>query len=129
MGVRNQFPARIAVPRVIEWAPRSRAAPCRANIGSTDMADLRTDTAFAVQLAGPVDAEGWPLERAWETAPPVCFCADWQGKNPDRQRETQVRMVWNTEFLFLRFDARYRNINVFSDAEPSGRRDGLWDRD
>jgi alpha-galactosidase len=97
---------------------------------SRDMAtDIRTDTAFAVQLAGSLDNEGLPPERAWETAPPVSFCADWQGKNADRQRETQVRLLWNADFLFLRFDARYRGINVFADAEPSGRRDGLWDRD
>jgi alpha-galactosidase len=93
------------------------------------MADIRTDTAFAVRMAGAADAEGFPPERAWETAPPVCFTADWQGKNADRQRETQVRLLWNVEFLFLRFDAQYRSITVFADAEPSGRRDGLWDRD
>lgn len=93
------------------------------------MADIRTDTAFAVRMVGAADAEGFPPERAWETAPPVCFAADWQGKNVDRQRETQVRVLWNAEFLFLRFDARYRSITVFADAELSGRRDGLWDRD
>src|SRR6266446_3259869 len=83
------------------------------------MADIRTDTAFAVRMAGAADAEGFPPERAWETAPPVCFTADWQGKNADRQRETQVRLLWNVEFLFLRFDAQYRSITVFADAEPS----------
>ncbi len=93
------------------------------------MADIRTDTAFAVRIAGAVDAEGFPPERAWETAPPVCFNTDWQGKNADRRRETHVRLLWNEEFLFLRFDARYRSITVFEDAGPSGRRDGLWDRD
>jgi alpha-galactosidase len=93
------------------------------------MADIRTDTAFAVQMVGAADAEGFPPERAWETAPPVCFSADWQGKNPDKRRETEVRLLWNPEFLFVRFDARYRSISVFADAEPSGRRDQLWDRD
>src|SRR5260370_8282547 len=47
----------------------------------------------------------------------------------DRQRETQVRLLWNPEFVLVRFDGRFRNISVFADAEPSGRRDGLWDRD
>jgi alpha-galactosidase len=93
------------------------------------MADIRTDTAFAVRMVGAADAEGFPPERAWETAPPVCFSADWQGKNADKQRETEVRLVWNDEFLFVKFDARYRCITVFADAEPSGRRDQLWDRD
>jgi alpha-galactosidase len=93
------------------------------------MADIRTNTAFAVRMTGAADAEGFPPERAWDTSPPVCFSADWQGKNADGQRETRVRLLWNEEFLFLRFDARYRSITVFGDAEPSGRRDGLWDRD
>jgi alpha-galactosidase len=93
------------------------------------MADIRRDTAFAVRMVGAADTEGFPPERTWETAPPVCFAADWQGKNVDRQRETQARVLWNAEFLFLRFDARYRSITVFADAELSGRRNGLWDRD
>jgi alpha-galactosidase len=93
------------------------------------MSDIRTDTAFAVRLAGPVDTEGFPPEGAWEMAPPVRFHSDWQGKNGDKQRETQVKLLWSDGFLFVRFDASYRNITVFEDAEPSGRRDGLWDRD
>jgi hypothetical protein len=96
---------------------------------ASTMPDIRTDTAFAVQLAGALDAEGFPPEHAWETAPPVCFSADWQGKNADRHRETEVRLLWSAEFLFVRFDARYRSITVFADGEPSGRRDQLWDRD
>jgi len=93
------------------------------------MGDLRTDTAFAVRLVGAVDAEGFPPAGAWETAPPVCFSADWQGKNADTRRETEVRLLWNAEFLFVRFDARYRSLTVFADGEASGRRDGLWERD
>jgi alpha-galactosidase len=93
------------------------------------MADIRTDTAFAVRMTGATDAEGFPAESAWELAPPVCFSADWQGKNADSARETRVRLLWNADFLFLRFDARYKSISVFANGEPSGRRDGLWDRD
>ncbi len=33
------------------------------------------------------------------------------------------------ETLFLRFECRYREIWVFDDSDPNGRRDGLWDRD
>jgi alpha-galactosidase len=93
------------------------------------MTNLRTDTAFAVRLLAGTDAEGFPAERAWELAPPTCFCADWQGKNADPQRETEVRMLWTRERLYLRFSARYRTITIFPDAEPNGRRDQLWDRD
>jgi len=94
-----------------------------------NMGDIRTDTAFAVRMACAVDAEEFPPERAWETAPPISFSSDWQGKNTDRQRETQVRLLWNPELLFLRFDVFYRVITVFADSEPTGRRNQLWDRD
>jgi len=62
------------------------------------MADIRTDIAFAVRMAAVADAEGFPPERAWETAPPVYFAADWQGKNADRQRETQLASLCRSEF-------------------------------
>jgi hypothetical protein len=93
------------------------------------MADLRLDTAFAVRLATPVGEDGFPAEQAWEMAPALRFNADWQGKNADPQRATEVRLLWNAEFLFVRFEARYRAITVFSDSQPNGWRDQLWDRD
>jgi alpha-galactosidase len=94
-----------------------------------NMSDIRTDTAFAVRMTAAPDAEGFPPDRGWDTAPPIWFSADWQGKHADKQRETKVRLLWNLDFLFLRFDAFYRSITVFGDSEPSGRRDHLWDRD
>jgi alpha-galactosidase len=66
---------------------------------------------------------------AWQQAVPVAFCADWQGKNPDPGRETQVRVLWSPQTLYLRFECHYRELYVFADADPNGRRDHLWDRD
>ena len=85
--------------------------------------------AVAVQMAGPGDAEGFQTPSSWERAVPLRFDADWQGKNADAARETEVRLLWTTESLFLRFRAKYRTITVFPDAEWNGRRDELWDRD
>jgi hypothetical protein len=59
----------------------------------------------------------------------VRFDHDWQGRNRDAHRETEVRALWTLETLYLRFVARCRTITVFEDAEPSGRKDQLWDRD
>jgi hypothetical protein len=88
-----------------------------------------TETASALQFAGEVDAEGFPADRAWENTPAIRFHQDWQGKHADRKRETEVRLLWTREVLYLRFLAHYRSVTVFPDAEPSGRRDQLWDRD
>ena len=86
-------------------------------------------TAVAVRMIGRTDAEGFPEPSSWEAAPSLRFQADWQGKNADPERETEVRLLWTPEALYLRFRAKYRVITVFADAEPNGRRDQLWDRD
>ena len=38
-------------------------------------------------------------------------------------------MLWCPEKLYLRFECRFRELFLFADSEPSGRRDHLWDRD
>jgi hypothetical protein len=67
--------------------------------------------------------------KEWQSAKPITFCTDWQGKNADPRRETQVRALWTRETLYLRFECKYREIFVFVDSDPNGRRDQLWDRD
>lgn len=87
------------------------------------------DLAIAASLAQDLESEDFPAPSSWNAASPVVFNADWQGKNPDPERETQVRLLWGPETLFLYYRARYRTLSVFPDAETSGRRDHLWDRD
>jgi alpha-galactosidase len=65
----------------------------------------------------------------WQHADPVVFSSDWQGKNPDPGRQTEVRILWSQQTLYLRFECRYRELYLFEDSEPDGRRDHLWDRD
>jgi len=90
---------------------------------------MTTDLAVATALQNTPHHGAFPAAAEWESAAPVSFCADWQGKNADPARETQVRLLWSRQTLFLHFRARYREITVFSDAAPGGRRDLLWDRD
>jgi len=85
--------------------------------------------AVAVRMPELPDDEGFPRPSSWELAAPLHFDADWQGKNADPERDTEVRLLWTPETLFLRFRAKYRVINVFSDSGADGRRDQLWDRD
>jgi len=75
------------------------------------------------------DADGFPTRYSWKVSAPLRFSADWRGENADPGRETEVKLLWTSETLFLRFRAKFREITVFSDAEPNGRRDQLWDRD
>jgi alpha-galactosidase len=96
--------------------------------GSANSLDS-SETAVAVRLKNLPRKDDFPSTAEWNAAPAIHFNADWRGLNPDAQRETQVRLRWSPEALFLRFEARYRSITVFADSEPNGRRDHLWDRD
>ena len=84
--------------------------------------------AVAAPLDDSLDA-GFPPSKAWRSAKPILFDSDWQGKNADPQRQTEVRLLWTHEFLYLKFLANYRLITVFDDSDSNGRRDKLWDRD
>jgi len=79
---------------------------------------------YLTKIDGP-----FPTQGDWNGAEPVAFCHDWQGRNPDPQRETEVRLLWSADRLFIRFQCRFRTLDVFPDADPNGRRDVLWDRD
>jgi alpha-galactosidase len=81
----------------------------------------------AYQLDAPLDEKGLPGASAWERSEPVAYCADWRGDWPDAQRETLSRLLWSEEFLFVRFDCRFRDIYVYDGGNC--RRDILWDRD
>jgi hypothetical protein len=93
--------------------------------------ERKTDeqTAVAFRMRESADAEGFPKPSVWELAKAVRFDADWQGKNADPERETEVRLLWTPDTLYLQFRAKYRTLTIFADAEPNGRRDQLWDRD
>jgi alpha-galactosidase len=87
------------------------------------------NTVLAAPFNGSLDAAGFPPFTAWRRAKPVLFHADWHGNHSDPRRQTEVRLLWTPEFLYLKFAARYRLLTVFDDADPRGRRHKLWDRD
>src|ERR1700759_1331059 len=89
----------------------------------------KTDTITAIRWTGSMDAEGFPPDAAWENVPGVQFDWDWQGANADPTRETQVRLLWTPETLFVEFRAKFKSITVYDDADSRGWRDKLWDKD
>jgi alpha-galactosidase len=86
-------------------------------------------TAHAVELKESLDAEGFPKAASWERAASLQFDRNWRGEDADPGRATEVRVLWNKDSLFLRFQCRYRELFLFSDARADGWRDQLWDRD
>jgi hypothetical protein len=83
----------------------------------------------AIRLDHSIAANSFPDEIAWQVSEPIRFCQDWRAENSDPQRSTEVRLLWTTDELYLRFRCRYRAIHVFPDSASNGRRDKLWDRD
>jgi len=83
----------------------------------------------AAYLAHEIKLDAAHPAAEWQGASSVAFCSDWQGENPDPGRETRVRVLWSTRTLYLRFACRYRELYLFADSDPNGRRDHLWDRD
>lgn len=81
----------------------------------------------AAKLKTEIDAAGFPQDKAWDSAAAVSFCADWQGRNPDLQRKTEVRVLWSKDTLYLKFRANYRELYVYAGGPQ--RREQLWDRD
>ncbi len=82
---------------------------------------------IAAKLETALDKEGLPDISAWEKASPVTFCTDWRGEDADPMRETQVRLLWSNEHLYVRFLCRYHELYVYPDN--NSRRDRLWLRD
>ncbi len=81
----------------------------------------------AAKLRSPVTSTGFPAADAWESATPVSFCADWQGHNPDPERQTEARVLWEPATLFVKIAARYRSLYTYPNRDQ--RQDELWNRD
>jgi alpha-galactosidase len=86
-------------------------------------------TAIAIHFTDKPDSDGFPAKTAWEKAPAFTFDQDWKAENADPLRSTEVRALWTTETLYLRFHCKYKNIYVFPDARADGWRYELWNRD
>ena len=88
---------------------------------------MKNSRIIAARMITPPDHEDLPLPVAWDQAQPVVFCSDWRGENADPQRETEARLLWSSDHLYLRFRCRYREIYV--NERPGGRCDQLWLKD
>jgi len=93
----------------------------RCAIGAPEIVAARLTHAIRLDAARPA--------AGWQSAEPVAFCTDWQGKNSDPDLETEVRALWSFDNLYLRFVAKYHELFTFHDSDDNGRRDHLWDRD
>ena len=91
--------------------------------------ERQEQSVVAQRVSRPIKLDAASPAPEWQSAKPVPFNTDWQGKNADPGLETGIQVLWSAETLYLRFVCRYREIFVFDDSDPNGRRDHLWDRD
>ena len=101
----------------------SQTTPPQSNCSNT------TDEIVAAATSRDIPLDAAHPAKDWQSAEPVTFCSDWAGKSRDPDRTTVVRILWSPGTLYLRFECKYRELTIFSDADPNGRRDHLWDRD
>src|ERR1700741_5375205 len=87
------------------------------------------ETIIACRIRREISVDAHHSAVEWEQATAITFCADWQGKQSDPARETEVRVLWTPENIYVRFECRFRTLFFFDDADKDGRRDHLWDRD
>jgi alpha-galactosidase len=99
------------------------------NAEKTQIGSAPADTVIACRIACEIPLDAGHPATEWQAATAIRFCQDWQGRNPAPARQTEVRVLWTPATLYLRFECCYRELFVFEDSEPSGRRDQLWDRD
>ena len=85
--------------------------------------------AVAIHIDHDIALDARNSAPEWKKASPVTFELDWQGRNQDPGRLTEVRLLWSAKTLYLRFECRYRELFLFDGSDPNGRRDHLWDRD
>jgi alpha-galactosidase len=86
-----------------------------------------TRAAVAAPLRRTPANKEFPNERDWRAAGPIVFCHDWKGEIPLPQRETEVRLLWSSQFLYVRFRAHYGELFLY--PEENVRREQLWQRD
>jgi hypothetical protein len=99
-------------------------------IGSRETKNsLGQSTIVACRIERDIPLDSRNPAPEWSDASPIIFCADWQGQHANPARQTEVRLLSTAQTLYVRFVCRYREIFVFDDSDPDGRRDCLWDRD
>src|SRR5207302_7403807 len=102
---------------------------CRADCDFPMSEPSGRDRGWSFTVSHEIQLDAVHPAKEWAKATPMTFCSDWQGRNADPQRQTTVRVLWSAQNLYLRFECRYRELYVFDDGDPNGRRDHLWERD
>lgn len=68
-------------------------------------------------------------KEVWKTAGWVRLDHSLSGKAASPESETEVASVWTPHDVYFAYRCKYRELNVFNDADPFVDKWQLWDRD
>lgn len=68
-------------------------------------------------------------KKAWTTAKKVRFDRDAFNQNQYPEIETTVASRWTNNYLYLAYWCRYKNLNIYPDADVRPEKWELWKRD
>ena len=125
-----RYPIQHVIRRTLIFvALLSASLSMMAQNAKTSQCSASSSEVVATHISHDISLDASHPAPEWQRATPINFCDDWKGQHPDPERQTRVSVLWSDATLFLRFECRYRELNVFKDSDPNGRRDHLWDKD
>src|SRR5437763_16450172 len=91
--------------------------------------ELQTEnnTITAQRVSAPLKLNAIAPASERGSATPIRFASDWQGKNYDSELNPEVRALCAPAIRYLRSVCRSRELYVFSESDPTGRRPPLWE--
>ena len=90
---------------------------------------LPLPTLKAVRVAKDFKPDGKLSEAAWQAAPVARIECSLKEGAARPELSTTVRALWSDQFLYLGFQAPYRELTVFEPALLKSERFGLWEKD
>ena len=90
---------------------------------------LPLPTLQAVRVANDFKPDGKLSETVWREAPVGRVESSLKEGAARPELSTTVRALWSDQFLYLGFQAPYRELTVFEPASLKSERFGLWEKD
>lgn len=83
----------------------------------------------ARRFRGGAGVDREPADADWGRAPAVWMDQMSLDARARPELATEIRALWTSGHLYLRFEAPYTRLTMFEPAEPGTERIGLWERD
>jgi hypothetical protein len=124
--VRMMLPTAPLVALICSCLLRSLAIGQPPPQGTGYLHDLTITSKF---IPGDFNPDGDLTKKVWRHAPRVQFDNEVRAEKAFPDSETQVGSLWTPEYVYLGYQCKYRELNVYEGEDISKERFGLWIRD